>query len=69
MVDFDLTRKFLNKIQKDVVELEQTIDLFNDKQEQLIKRIIGELDLMYDVLHLDELTVINPNRGNDTTKH
>lgn len=67
MVDFELTRKMLNKIQKDAIELACCIDNFSDKQDRLLKDIISKLDLMYDILHLDELKIINPNRDNDTT--
>lgn len=59
MFDKELARKFLNKIQKDAIELDCSID----KQERLIKGIISKIDLMYDILHLDDIEVINPNRG------
>ena len=62
MFDKELARKFLNKIQKDAIELDCSIDTFNDKQERLLKGIISKIDLMYDILHLDDIEVINPNR-------
>ena len=69
MVDFDLARKVLNKIQKDNIELMKSLGAVNEAQEKLLQKIIGELDLMYDVLHLDELSFINPNRDHDITKN
>ena len=69
MVDFDLARKVLNKIQKDNIELMKSLGAVTEALEKLLQRIIGELDLMYDVLHLDELSIINPNRDHDITKN
>lgn len=69
MFDKSLARKFLNKIQKDAIELDCSVDIFDEKQERLIKGIISKIDLMYDILHLDEIEIINPNRGSDTTKN
>ena len=63
LFDKELARKFLNKIQKDAIELDCSIDTFNDKQERLLKGIISKIDLMYDILHLDDIEVINLNRG------
>lgn len=69
MVDFDLARKVLNKIQKDQIKLMKSMGTLTEPQEKLLQKIMGETDLMYDVLHLDELSIINPNRDHDITKN
>ena len=60
MIDFDLARKFLNSTQKTLIEAQQsTTDLALDA---LLKSAIGKIDLLYDILHLTEIDIIDPNK-------
>ena len=63
MIDKWLARKVLNKIQKDNIELLQSLGNITENQQKLMQHIIGELDLMYDILHLDNIEIIDPNKG------
>lgn len=61
MFDKWLARKMLNKIQKDNIELLQSLGSITENQQKLLQHIIGELDLMYDILHLNDIEIINPS--------
>lgn len=57
MIDLTLARRFLNKIHKEVLEIQE---LSNDLElDARISSISSKLDLMYDILHLDELEMID----------
>lgn len=57
MIDLTLARRFLNKIHKEVLEIQE---LSNDLElDARIRSISSKLDLMYDILHLDELEMID----------
>lgn len=60
MIDFELARRFLMKVQKDILRAQQTNDIEEVKKH--LRKANGELDLMYDILHLHDLDVIDPNR-------
>lgn len=60
MIDFELARRFLMKVQKDILRAQQTNDIEEVKKH--LRKASGELDLMYDILHLHDLDVIDPNR-------
>lgn len=61
MIDFTLARRFLMKIQKDLLHAQMTNDLEEVKKH--IRKANGELDLMYDILHLHDLDIIDPNNS------
>lgn len=57
MIDLSLARRFLNKIQKELLEIQE---LSNDLElDARIASISSKLDLMYDILHLDEIEMID----------
>ena len=56
MFDATLARKILNKIGKELVNAMQTAegDTRND-----IQRALNDITFMYDILHLDEIEVVD----------
>lgn len=60
MIDFELARRFLMKVQKDIIRAQSTNDL--SEAGQHLKRAMGEVDLLYDILHLHDIDIIDPNR-------
>lgn len=56
MFDASLARKMLNKIGKELVKALETADKETGKE---IQRAFNDVTFMYDVLHLDDIEVIN----------
>lgn len=56
MIDKWLARKVLNTIQKKLVKVENMVTDAELTME--IRSCISKLDLMYDILHLDEVDII-----------
>ena len=64
MYDKDLARRFLIKIDKEVVAAFTLAE--NDRQRKELQRAINDITFMYDILHLNDIEVIdinaNPNK-------
>lgn len=60
MFDADLARRFLNKIGKEVVA---AMSSGNDKEvREQLQKALNDIGFMYDILHLNEIEVIDINR-------
>ena len=57
MFDKFLARKILNKMGKEITSASSTMDLNTVKSE--LQRALNDLTFMYDILHLDEIQMID----------
>lgn len=57
MIDLTLARRILNKVQKELLELNELSD--DLELASRIQSISSKIDLMYDILHLDEIEMID----------
>lgn len=55
MIDKWLARRVLNKVQKDLLKAQEA---GTDEAMSYVMKAYSELDLMYDILHLDEVDII-----------
>lgn len=62
MFDKDLARRFLLKINKEVVNAFILSD--DDRQRNEIQRAINDITFMYDILHLNNIEVIDIRNSN-----
>ena len=67
MFDKDLARRFLLKINKEVVNAFILSD--DDRQRNELQRAINDITFMYDILHLnDNIQVIDISNSNQTNE-
>lgn len=57
MIDLTLARRILNKVQKELLELNERSD--DLELAARIQSVSSKIDLMYDILHLDEIEMID----------
>lgn len=57
MFDKFLARKILNKLGKEITSAASTMDLSEVRKE--LQRALNDLTFMYDILHLDEIQMID----------